>query len=823
MTVLLRPDSLRRTTGALLLTLSTGLPLATAQPASPRAGAVAEASPGVARRTLTGRIADTSDAPLPGVVVEVRRLEGSRTSALVTEVATDGAGRFVARGLPPGDYRLVAALGGFDRTTLDVPAAAADEVDLTLAPAAVSEEVTVRATRLAGIPEELRRLPGSIEVLDAETLAAARVFTINEALRKISGLHVRDEEGFGLRPNIGIRGLNPTRSTKVLLLEDGVPLTFAPYGDNATYYHPPIERIESIEVLKGAGQIAYGPSTVGGVINYVTPTPPQRRGGVAIVEAGNRSFLNGHVTAGTTVGRVGVLGGYMRRQGDGARDNVSSQLDDVTGKVVVSLTPSQVLTIRGSRYAEDSQVTYSGLRLDEYTANPRQNPFVNDRFDAARTGTSATHALVLSSSAVLSTNLYASWFDRDWWRQSSNSAQRPNDVSDPACGGMGNLLSTCGNEGRLRSYTTVGIEPRLRVSHALFGLRQETDLGVRLHVEHQDRVQENGDTPVSRSGRLVESNERDAEAYSGFIQHRVLLRDLSITPGVRVERVHFSRLNRLGAGGAGLSGETTLTQVVPGLGVAYGQGSRYTAFGGVHRGFAPPRVEDIISNTGGAIELDPELSWNYEAGMRTRLHPGVSVDATFFRMDYENQLVPASLAGGVGAVLTNGGQTAHQGLEVSARVDSASLRRTANNLYLRSAFTWLPVARFTGTRFSNVSGASGVSVSGNRLPYAPERTLTAAIGYAHTNGLDLMLEAQHLGEQFGDDLNTVVPTPDGQRGLLPAMTLWNATLNYRLSRLPITVFGTVKNLSDVTAIVDRTRGILPGAPRLVQFGARVTF
>ena len=80
-----------------------------------------------------------------------------------------------------------------------------------------------------------------------------------------------------------------------------------------------------------------------------------------------------------------------------------------------------------------------------------------------------------------------------------------------------------------------------------------------------------------------------------------------------------------------------------------------------------------------------------------------------------------------------------------------------------------------------------------------------------------------MGEQFGDDLNTVAATADGQRGLLPAMTLWNASLNYRFSRLPVTLFGTVKNLSDVTAIVDRTRGILPSAPRLVQCGVRVTF
>ncbi len=92
------------------------------------------------------------------------------------------------------------------------------------------------------------------------------MFNFSEALRKVSGVNVRDEEGFGLRPNIGIRGTNPTRSTKILLLEDGVPLAYAPYGDNASYYHPPVERFESIEILKGAGQIEYGPVTVAGAL-----------------------------------------------------------------------------------------------------------------------------------------------------------------------------------------------------------------------------------------------------------------------------------------------------------------------------------------------------------------------------------------------------------------------------------------------------------------------------------------------------------------------------------------------------------------------------
>jgi Fe(3+) dicitrate transport protein len=100
--------------------------------------------------------------------------------------------------------------------------------------------------------------------------------------------------------------------------------------------------------------------------------------------------------------------------------------------------------------------------------------------------------------------------------------------------------------------------------------------------------------------------------------------------------------------------------------------------------------------------------------------------------------------------------------------------------------------------------------------------VTAAIGYTHRSGFDMNTEAMLLGEQFADDLNTIEPTADGQRGLVPGYTLWNAAANYPLTR-SATIFLTVKNMFDRTVIVDRSRGIMPSMPRLVQFGLKVRF
>ncbi|MGH7462665.1 MAG: TonB-dependent receptor family protein, partial [Longimicrobiales bacterium] len=403
---------------------------------------------------------------------------------------------------------------------------------------------------------------------------------------------------------------------------------------------------------------------------------------------------------------------------------------------------------------------------------------------------------------TLVTNLYGSHFDRDWWRQSSNSNQRPNDSADPACAGMANLNTACGNEGRIRSYYVWGIEPHVRTSHRLFGVRSETDFGFRAHYEQQKRAQKNGPLPTSRDGVTVESNERRTDAYSFFVQNRFLLNKWSITPGVRVERIAYERTNRLANGGLGVTGNDSLVQVVPGLGVSYSPREKLTFFAGIHRGFSPPRAEDVVSNTGGVVELDPELSWNVEAGARTEALRGLRLDATFFRMDYENQIVPASLAGGVGAVLTNGGQTLHEGFELFARADTGVLRSSPHNVYFRVNYTYLPTARFDGVRFSSVSGFGATSVTGNRLPYAPESLLTAGVGYSHRSGWDALLESVYVGSQFTDDLNTIATTADGQRGRISSFNVWNATLNYQIEAHHATLFVTVKNLFDRVYVVD---------------------
>ncbi len=673
-----------------------------------------------------------------------------------------------------------------------------------LASAQDTAETMLPRLDVIGGAENLPDIAGAAQILDEKELEASHVFTVNEALRKVPGVHARDEEGFGLRPNIGMRGLNPTRSTKITLLEDGIPLAYAPYGDNASYYHPQIDRYERIEVLKGAGAMLFGPQTIGGVVNYITPVPTQAFAGFVQGAAGNRDYANGRIR----LGGKGLLFDYTRKQGDGARDNMEHELDDLNVKYVAALGADQALTLRANHYREDSTITYSGLTQAEFNnLGARYNPFKNDKFDAQRSGLSATHEYDFGKGATLLTNVYWSQFDRDWWRQASNS-------QDSQCGGAFNAArlagtavdpDTCNSvQGRLRSYTNWGIEPRLTLAHS----RGEFQVGLKAHFEEQDRKQVNGTSPTARTGTTVEDNLRKTTAYSAFLANRFDIGDFGITPIVRYESIDADRTNRL----TGATGSTTMSKTLPGIGLTWNPSPVLTVFSSLHKGFAPPRVEDLIGTTGTVTDVDPEESTNFELGLRSQPMRGVSVQAAYFRNDYENLIAVGSIAGG--STPLSQGKALFEGLELGAQGE------LKNGFFGRLAYTWLPNAEQTDA-FRRVDTGAVVGVTGNRQPYAPENTLTAAAGYA-AGPFRGEIEAQYVGKQFSDFANTVNPTADGQKGEIAAYTVWNAALNYRFDKA-LSGFLTAKNLTDKTYIVERTRGIQVGMPRLVQVGLKYAF
>ena len=280
-----------------------------------------------------------------------------------------------------------------------------------------------------------------------------------------------------------------------------------------------------------------------------------------------------------------------------------------------------------------------------------------------------------------------------------------------------------------------------------------------------------------------------------------------------------------------MSGSTDLTEVIPSLGITQDFGFA-TVFAGAHRGFSPPTTADLIDDaTGDTVDLDAEESWNAELGLRARPQPGLALEATAFRNDFEQQTAVGSIAGGSTPLAT--GETLYQGVELVGRSEFGRLFNSAHNPFVQLAYTWLPTAEQSTalacvkpTASGCVGGLVSGSVAGNRLPYAPRNTATATVGYNHPVGFDVRLESVFVDDQFSDFANTQsAPATggNGQAGKIGSSTIWNAAASYKLLGPGVTFFVTGKNIFDKVYIVDRTRGILPGSPSLVQAGVQYDF
>lgn len=715
-------------------------------------------------------------------------------------------------------------------------------------------------------PNALNHIPGSGQVLTSDSLLNNHRFTINEALREVPGVHVRDEEGLGNRPNIGIRGLDPTRSRKVHIMEDGVPIMLMPYADPSSYYFPPIFRFDRIEVLKGSGQLLYGSQTIGGVINVITRMPPATPQGHFQVWGGNLNYLHTHFDYGGTWGKGGYLVDYTHYQTDTPRfTNIRARVDDLTLKTVQKLSDRTQILAKFNYYRENSGTGYQGLTQAEWATRgrERQTPFTNDHFDFLRLGYHVAVNHMFTSSLTSTTNLFGHYIQRDWTRQSQQGV----DANGAPVGDIQSANTIPAESFRVepanqrftneREYWVWGVEPRFNYLHTLMGRKGEADFGARYMFEQSDRKQPF--TIISGTGLpstcivtvpgttcLGENNFRTTNAYAFFAQERLFFGPITVTPGFRVEHISYDQTNRLTNNGQATYGKTNFTEVLPGIGVTYSPFTHHTVFIGAHRGMAPPQISDAITGTGQIVDLGPEISWTYELGVRGKPASWLSYSITGYQMDFSNQIISQSFAGGIGATLTSAGKTQHRGAEITAQLDildALTGRNDDEDITLDFNYGWVAQANFRENRASSlcpqsaltpadcpailIGEAVSVNINGKRLPFSPEHLISAGIGYANRTfslgPFNARVETQCISDQFADDRNTVIPTPNGQRGIVRGWCMLNASVNQHVKMLSTTFFFTGKNMLDQNVIVDRTRGIYPGLPALWQAGARWTF
>ena len=233
----------------------------------------------------------------------------------------------------------------------------------------VLEEITIIGDALAQ-----KELAGSGAVIESEQLRLEVATDINQILKTVPGVYIREEEGFGLRPNIGIRGATAERSARILLLEDGVPIAPAPYAAPAAYYFPTLARMSSVEVLKGVSMLTHGPQSTGGALNLISTPLPTETGGSLRASLASFGSSDTTVSYGIAGNELSALVEATQRHSDGFKsldgDGSDTGFDIADYLVKVGwMGDTQQLLLKAQYSAETSNETYTGLSDRDFDAN----------------------------------------------------------------------------------------------------------------------------------------------------------------------------------------------------------------------------------------------------------------------------------------------------------------------------------------------------------------------------------------------------------------------------------------------------------------------
>ncbi|NCW88255.1 MAG: TonB-dependent receptor, partial [Chitinophagia bacterium] len=567
------------------------------------------------------------------------------------------------------------------------------------------------------IGKKINRLPGSGQVIDAKKIALLNQTDINKVLRTIPGVYIRDEEGFGLRPNIGLRGTQVNRSAKITLMEDGVLMAPAPYADPSAYYFPTFARMDRVEVLKGSSQIKYGPYTIGGAINLVSTPFPSTFKTFAQVSVGSFKTNQQRIWLGNSTKNIDFLFEINRHASTGFKEidgggNSGFDRRDFLGKIRWHSTSTarvqQSVTLKMLHMTEDGNESYLGLTFEDFNLNPnrRYAATQKDKLDVTHQHITLNHTIALSKNSNLSTTGYLTYTYRDWGRVNSINGQPVTTVlANPDLYPTSFRIMRGESNGPVvfqnaaRTFFGKGIQSTFQQKLTKTKIKQLIQLGVRLHTDKADRFATQSAFVMS-AGRLIQTSTgirgnsenqiRLANTLAVFIQDDIKWGNLTISPGLRYENIllsldNFGTMDSERLGAALKTASNHVTAFLPGVGINYVVNPRVSVYCGIHKGFSPPGMPSITA----ATQAKPENAWSYEAGFRTQ-NDRWNIQLAGFMNQYENILGSDNQSGGGAGTgdMFNAGNANTMGIEWNMETDIVSLFSTGKKYRIPVSVTY---------------------------------------------------------------------------------------------------------------------------------------
>ena len=589
------------------------------------------------------------------------------------------------------------------------------------------EEVTIIGSRDAA-----REIAGSGALIESLQIRDEIATDINQLLKTVPGTYIREEDGYGLRPNIGIRGATSERSAKITLMEDGVLIAPAPYAAPEAYYFPTLARMQAIEVLKGASQLRYGPQTTGGVVNLVSNAQPGEPGGRVQLVYGQDHQTDLLASYGGRVGAVGFSLETVQRYNEGfktidrSEQDTGYQIEDYVAKLSWQ-GEQHALNLKAQYSDETSDETYLGLTDADFAQDPDRRYGLSspDNMTNDHNAISVGWDWQVSAALELNTTVYRNQFHRDWFKLSGGgalveAANQGDAAAQAILDGEGDQLGLSFKHNN-RRYVSEGIQSNLNWEWR----DHVVAIGARYHEDEVDRFQPterynqiDGELMLERivDPKASDNRVQTAEALALWVTDAWQMTDaLRLDLALRHERVNtreqrFSDIARSELASA-RSNDTSIW--LPGVAALYQINDQWSVLAGVHRGFSP---------LGGSAQSweKPETSVNYELGVR--YEGEMFAEVIGFYSDFSNKGESCSNA----YPCSNG---ATSGTFITGEALVSGIEAQVGMVFETGAVTWPLSIAYTLSR-AEARGDSGSDEiqHGDKLASVPEHTFSLRLG-----------------------------------------------------------------------------------------------
>ncbi|WP_341914356.1 TonB-dependent siderophore receptor [Ferrovibrio terrae] len=660
-------------------------------------------------------------------------------------------------------------------------------------------------------PEVVRTHAGGRSVVRQEQFEQSGASTVTEAIRAIPGVQTPPPNGSGggdYALNIGIRGMTSRLSAGATILMDGIPLANALYGQPETSLGAvSLGMLQAIDVVKGGGSVRYGPGTSGGVVNFVTKDIPTTPYGGEISLRGDSTA--GNDANGRLLGKSDIMAGgslqngsglavfYSGNHGESYRDNTNQDIDDFMLKGRLALTETSRLETRLRHYNADAS-TPGPLTQAAFNADPYQSTHSRERFKGERDEYVLKYVNEFNGDYRLETT----GFHTESFREltiASAAATSVNGGSDASLTILDRLP---------RNYSVYGFEPRFTALAETGIVKHAASIGYRYMTEATDemrfrRTGAAGFNPFGVAEARNRYTEGSTEAHAVYVDNAMKVGAVTVTPGIRFEKVEVERLNKL----TGFRDTEKYEEPLPSLSVGWEVNRDLFTYANYSTSFNPVTHLALGDSTAaGAGSLEPERAKTYEIGARYKAG-GLSLEGGLFLIHFDNQIES------VNSVNINTGATKHQGIETAAEYDLGTLYTALKGLSVYATYAYTEATREQGANAGRQLGL-----------YSPH---VGTVGTRYRTGeWTFNLNAYGQSEQHADDTNTVESSANGKLGPIQGYVLFNGQVAYDFPS-GVTVAAGVNNIFDelyfTRASIEANGGLFAGAPRTAYITTKFVF